>query len=186
LRGHIINNIGRVAGLSTTRRSFDLTAEGAQALARLVDATAESHAVQLRVCASILPFAMAAPQKPASALIIVAFPVVYRELRQDNHGFDFLKFFNFVDWDKCKIARRELVCAFLGSIWPPVDLARVGYSANDLDRILNRLLKEPGGDAYLAKIQAEIGRLDPVDRKPIRQAIKQARKSGSSIHEWKT
>jgi hypothetical protein len=181
LRSCIVDNIQQVVEVIIARRKFDLTSEGSEALAQLIDAAAGSRIVYLRVCSSMLPFAMDALQRPASALIIAAFPPVYQELSKDSAGINIFRFFSFVDWDKCKAARKALVRAFLSSNWPPVDLAIVGQSTGDLDRIFQHLVKEPRGETYLSKIETGIERLRPVKRVPIQRAIRKARKLSSAL-----
>ena len=97
-----------------------------------------------------------------------------------------MKFFMFVELDKCKIARKDLVRAFMRSEWPPVDLAVTAYRACELNRILKRLIKEPGGRSYLAKVEDGAQGLQAVIRKQVLKAIKEVRGSGTFIPESET
>ena len=175
-------HVGLVVQLIASRRDFDLTADGATALARLIETAAQlDRHTYVKICSTILPFAVAARQKPASPIIIAAFPTIYDGLRKDREKFGLKNFISFVDWDKCRIARKDLIRAFMTSKWPPVDLAITAFRACELSKFLKRLLKEPDGPSYLAKVEKGAKRLEEVIRKPILKAIKEVRNSRSSI-----
>ena len=180
-------HVDLIVRLVAARRDFDLTAEGAMAIARLIETAAQlDHRTYVKICSTILPFALSARQKPASPLIIVAFPTIYDGLRKGSGNLGLMKLFNFVDRDQRKIARKNLVRAFMTSQWPPADLAVTAFRAGELSRILKRLLKEPRGPSYLAKIEEDAQRLNEVIRKPILKAIKEVWKSGSFIPDAET
>ena len=180
-------HVDLIVRLVAARRDFDLTAEGAMAIARLIETAAQlDHRTYVKICSTILPFALSARQKPAPPLIIVAFPTIYDGLRKDSGNLGLMKLFNFVDRDQRKIARKNLVRAFMTSQWPPADLAVTAFRAGELSRILKRLLKEPRGPSYLAKIEEDAQRLNEVIRKPILKAIKEVWKSGSFIPDAET
>ena len=180
-------HVDLVVRLVTSRHDFDLTVEGAMALARLIETSVQldRHTYE-KICSTILPFAMAAPQKPASPIILAAFPTVYDRLRKTRGDFGLVELFKFVDWDKCKTARKDLVRAFMTSEWPPVDLTIVANRTGELSRILKRLLKEPGGTSYLAKIEEGTQRLQEVIREPVLKAIKEVRNAGRFIRDSET
>lgn len=146
--------VGRVVGLIASRQCLDLGEEGIFALARMIDgARGEGRQSHVKMCSRILPLALAAIRKPVSGIVTVAFPVVYEELRNGRHSSWLEVLFEFFDWDRCKVARRELVDAFLVSDWPPLDLAITAYRACDLRRILKRLLRTAGGAGYLDLVE---------------------------------
>lgn len=163
-----------------------MTAAGAEALARLIDAVHPKRVAHLKICSAMLPFAMAARQKPVLPLIVCTFPFVYEELRRDSDGFDIIKLFMFVDWDKCKMARKDLVRAFMASSWPPVDLAVTACRSRELSRFFKLLLRERGGDEYLTEIEAGSQSLKKALRMLVLEAIREARASGSAISDWET
>ena len=176
-----------IVQLIASRRDFDLTVDGAMATARLIDTAAQlDRHTYLKICSTILPFAVAARGKPASPLIIATFPAIYDGMRKDSDNFGLMKFFMFVELDKCKIARKDLVRAFMRSEWPPADLAVTAYRACELNRILKRLIKEPGGRSYLAKVEDGAQGLQAVIRKQVLKAIKEVRGSGTFIPESET
>ena len=180
-------HVDLIVQLVASRRDFDLTADGARAIASLIETAAQfDQHTYVKICSTILPFAVAARQKPASPIIIAAFPAIYDGLRKDSDNFGLMKLFSFVDWDKCKIARRDLVRAFMTSEWPPADLAITAFRACELSRILKRLLREPGGPSYLAKVEEGSQRLNDVIRKPVLKAIKEVRHSGSFMPDSET
>ena len=157
------------------------------ALARLIETSAQldRHTYE-KICSTILPFAMAARQKPASPIILAAFPTVYDRLRKNSKDFGLMELFRFVDWDKCKTARKDLVRAFMTSVWPAVDLAIVAFRARELSRIVKRVLKEPGGSSYLAKIEEGAEHLQEMIRQPVLKAIKEVRNAGAFIRDSET
>lgn len=186
VRRNVVARIELLAGAVVSRRKFDLSAAGAQALANLVEAAGPSNNAHSRACSQLLPIAMAASAGPASPLVIATFPAVYRELRKDSDGFDLWKLFGFTDWDKCKTARRDLVRVFLQSKWPPLDFAKAVESTPDPERFFKRLLKEKGGLAYFKRIAGESSKLMPGTRTALSNAAKAIGKNGVFIPEWDT
>lgn len=185
-RRNVVARIELLAEAVVSRRRFDLTAAGAQALANLIESARPSNSAHLRACSQLLPFAMAAPAGPASPIVIATFPAVYRELRKDSDGFDLWKLFGFTDWDKCKTARRDLVRVFLRSKWPPLDFAKAVASTPDPERFFKRLLKEQGGLAYFKTIASEASKLMPGTRTALHNAAKAIGRNGVFIPEWDT
>ena len=122
---------------------------------------------------------MTAQHRPASQIVVVTFPVVYDELRHGRSMFWLHEFFRVLDWDRCKVARKELVRAFLESSWPPVDLGITAYRARDLKRILKRLLRAPKGSRYLDRIEEGVRQLQDKSAESILWAVKEVRR------EWK-
>ena len=173
-------HVDLIVQLVVSRRNFDLTKDGAMAIARLIQTTAHlDYHTHVKICSTIFPFAIDARQKPASPIIIATFPTIYNMLRKGSDNFGLMKLLIFADWDKCKIARKNLVRAFVTSKWPPVDLAITAFHSRELSRILKRLLKESGGSSYLAKIEKGAQRLEEVIREPILKAIKEVRSSNT-------
>ena len=158
------------------RAYFDLTFRGATALGRIIEATAEFDTkTHVEICSMILPLAMATSRTSASQIVVVTFPTVYDELRQGRGSLRIGNFFDFLDWDRCKVARKELVRAYLRSEWPPVDLAITALRSRDLYKILRRLTKEPRGRRYLVQIEESILRLGRRIREPIMKTIEEIR-----------
>ena len=175
-------HVDLIVQLVASRHDFDLTEDGAMAIARLIETAAQlDRHTYVKICSTILPFAMAALQKPSFPIIIAAFPTIYDGLRKDSGNFGLMKLLTFVDWDKCKIARKHLVRAFMTSEWPPVDLAITAFRACELSGILKQVLKEPRGPSYLAKVEAGAQCLNEEIRKPVLKAIEEVRNSGSFV-----
>jgi len=181
-------HVNLIVHLVARRRDFDLTKDGAMAIARLIQTAAQlDYHTHVKICSTIFPFAVNARQKPASPIIIATFPIIYEGLRKssDNRrlkkSFRLMEPFILADWDKCKIARKNLVRAFVTSKWPPIDLAITAFHSRELNKILKRLLKEPRGSSYLARVEKGARRLEKVIREPILKTIKEVRDSSSSI-----
>ena len=88
---------------------------------------------------------------------------------------ELFKFIPFLDWDRCKAARHELVDAFISSKWPPRDLALTACRANELDKILRRVVKHYAGGDYLKRISRESRSLPTSCRKSVEKAIRHIR-----------
>jgi hypothetical protein len=115
---------------------------------------------------------------PVSALISAAFPVVYFELLRSTGEEDFkrlpallaLPISIFIDWDRAKSARHELVDAYLYSSWPPADLLLTSITAGIQGETLHRLVGTYRGRDYLAAIDRDSHRLDPAQFDQIQTA----------------
>ncbi|PXW28342.1 GAP1-N1 domain-containing protein [Paraburkholderia caballeronis] len=159
------------------RNVFDLTYEGASAAGRLLWDAGERNALGFaQTAATLLPFAMRERRQPASALIAVAFPVVYRGLQQE-HIPDFLSLmFPFLDWDRCRIARRELASSFSSSEWLPTDIALAAARAGDATRILRVIARSPNGRSAIAAIESGIETIQRPWRQIVQAALADIRK----------
>jgi len=93
---------------------------------------------------------MRSPHLPVSPLTRIVFPVVYAQLLRSKGEEDFsiiprlimLPMSFFVDWDRAKSARHELVDVFLRSSWPPIDLLLTAIDAGIEREVLKRLSLE--------------------------------------------
>ena len=116
------------------------------------------------------------PQPPGNEELDRLLPVVYKELAAKEEVPDLLRFVPFLDWDKCKAARRELVEAFMTSpAWAPEDFALTAYQCSDLDRFFSRAFEAYGGDKYLDLVLAGSGRLPTPSRDATVNAIERVR-----------
>ena len=182
VRASLEAHVDLIVQLIARRRDFDLTVDGAMAIATLIETAPQmGRQTYVKICSTILPFAMAGGQKPASPIIIAAFPTIYDRMRRNSDNVGLRKLFIFVDWDKCKIARKHLVRTFMKSKWPPIDLAITALRACELNKILKQLTKEPGGRIYLAKIEKDAQELQEMIRKPVLRAIKKLRDPSTLI-----
>jgi hypothetical protein len=117
---------------------------------------------------------------PVSALISAAFPAVYFELLRSTGEEDFkrlpallaLPLSIFIDWDRAKSARHELVDAYLYSSWPPADLLLTSIAAGIQGETLHRLVGTYRGRDYLAAIDRDSHRLDPAQFDQIQNCLK--------------
>ena len=180
-------NVGRIAELIASRAEFDLTADGTRSLANLIEEAkscgTETH---IQMCCRILPFAMAAGDKPASPIIIAAFPTVHNRLERERELFGFMHLFMLGGWDRARTARKDLVRAFMKAEWPPVDMAVAGVHANALHRILKRVVKEPRGRHFLGKIEQGARGLKKNVHSTILREIKEVRKTRAFVLESET
>ncbi|MGY4823960.1 GAP1-N1 domain-containing protein [Stutzerimonas chloritidismutans] len=172
LRQHMVEAVTEIAFLLQQREHIDLTAAAYNACAGLfMDAEKQHKSVVIEAAGRLVPSLLRARHKPVSPLIAALFPVVYRELAKADDVPELLKFITFMDWDRCKAARHELVDAFTSSAWPPGDLALTAYRCRDVSRILKRVTKSHDGSRYLVKIGEDLGRLEGEGRRVVRGVI---------------
>ena len=172
----MMGQVKHIVELVSRRREFDLSAEGSAALARLIEKNGLDRRTHVEICSTVLPYAMSAKRRPASQIIVVAFPVVYDELRSGRSSFWLGDLFDFLDWDRCKVARKALVRAFKESSWPPVDLGIAAYRAGDLKRILKQLQRTPKGSRYLDRIEGGAKGIEDKSSESILRAIREIRR----------
>ena len=173
-RRPLLTAVEEMAGALTARHQLDISIEAAESASKLLwDSGSLSADSFIRASAILLPFALDDRREVASPFIAATFPPVYRELARDN-GFDlFNLMFGFLDWDKCKSARRRLIDAFAHSEWRMSDIAIAAVRAGDPVRILGRIARERGGEPVLRSLAANLKQLPAEMRKPIRAALKE-------------
>ncbi|WP_276122531.1 hypothetical protein [Pararhizobium qamdonense] len=171
-RVRFLKNVEDFGRALTARGAIDYGYGGAEAAAALLwDASRVNPAGFVKASSSLLPFVMKSIREPAGPLIAAVFPPVYHELKKADEAPDFLRFFLFVDWDKCKVARHDLVDQFLVSDWRGTDIALAASRAGDAVRILRRIDKL-GGSAVIETIAENISSIPEPWRSDIGQAIK--------------
>jgi hypothetical protein len=160
-RNRFIERIGEITEMLGSRYVLELSKDAASSLANLIWAAQTlKPTVALAAAGQLLPQLFRSWSAPVSMLVAACFPVVYRELASKEDVPDLLRFIPFLDWDRCKSARKELVDTFMmASAWAPEDLALTAFLCLDLDRILGRVAESHGGDQYLAHILAGSQRL---------------------------
>jgi hypothetical protein len=79
----------------------------------------------------------------------------------------------FVDWDRARSARRDLIDAFLRSNWPPHRLLVASLDAGIDALTLEQLSRTSSGRAYIHSIEAEMPRLSLADRKRVQASLTQ-------------
>lgn len=185
-RSRIVEAVLEIAQVLADRSSMDLDEPAANACAHLFwDAQTINQTALVRSSAELLPNLLRAERAPISALIASTFPVVYRELAKKGNVPDILRIFPFFDWDRCKAARRELVDAFLSSpAWHPRDLALAACRAADVPRILKRVGKAYGGEAYIQRLSNDLSQLPDPCREKVLRTIKQMRSDWSERYSW--
>lgn len=172
----IVRSIGDLAQVLRSRRSFDLDELAVKSCAALMfDAENVAPNALLAAAGHLLPTLLRSGNRPVSMMIAAAFPPLYRELAKADDVPELFKFIPFLDWDRCKAARHELVDAFISSKWPPRDLALTACRAKELDKILRRVAKHYAGGDYLKRISRESRSLPTSCRKSVEKAIRHIR-----------
>ncbi len=174
VRRSMLDGIEEMAGALAGRHHLDISLKAAEAAAMLLwDSGSVNVNGFLRASAIILPLALDEPRVVASPLIAAAFAPVYRGLANES-AFDFLSLmFVFLDWDKCKSARRHLVNAFIRSEWRVTDIAIAAVRSGDPVRIFGRMAREGSGEQALRALIADMDAVPEEIREPILAALKE-------------
>lgn len=180
-RGQVVAAVEELARVLVARGRIDYGEQGASDAASLLwDSASKNQRGFVRASSALLPFLLRARAEPAGPLIAAAFPPVYQELRRADDAPDFLRFFLFVDWDKCKVARRDLVDAFMRSKWRATEIALAAARAGDAARIFRRIAKQDGGGRVIAEIERNVKSIPEPWRRNVQAEIKNFR-GGSMI-----
>lgn len=177
VRNKFLKNPIVLADTVVGRGTLDLSYEGSEAVGRLLwdSAPVDHHGFRL-ASAKLLYFVTNAKVEAASPIIAAAFPSVYRDLQKESLP-DFLSYmFPFVDWDRCKVARRELARALLSSSWRPKDIALAAARAGDADRIIKSIAKQDSGSLAISSIEREADSIPEPWKRQVKKAIKDLRK----------
>lgn len=158
IRDRILDAVDYLARSLSYRYELDITSEAAEALAKIVlDAQKANLQASVSASAHLLPLILRSTKHPVSKIILVTFPIVYKELAQHDQVPDALRFIPFTDWDKCKAARVELVSAFLkSSEWGPEYLLITACLCQDEERFIKQIRKLSKGSDYIEKLEASL------------------------------
>lgn len=179
VRQRIMSAIEELAKAIVARGRIDYPEQAASDAASLLwDSAVLDRQALVRSSAALLPFLLRSLREPASPLIAAAFPSVYQELKKAGETPDFFGFFLFVDWDKCKIVRRELVDAFMRSNWQATDIALAAARAGDPVRILRRIAKQNDGMRVIAAIERGLASIPDPWRGQVQEALRLVRSGG--------
>lgn len=186
-RGRIMAAVDDVARALEGRYGIDIDGAAINAAAELLtDANHFAWPAALAASGRILPLLMRSKRDPVSPLVAAAFPAVYREFGRAHDVPDILKFIPFVDWDRCKSARYELVAAFLASPkWAPGDLALTSCRCGDIGKIFRRVAESHGGSAYLNRVLGELEQLPAKCRNDVEKAISDIRLDWPTRYDWR-
>jgi hypothetical protein len=135
-----------------------------EAWARLLtDAEWQKMPSFAHAAAPTLAYAMRQTSEPVSSIIVATFPIVYAELLRssDDSGpslpmIMLIPIAIFMDWDKAKSARKDLISAFMNSSWPPSDLLRTASRAGIATKVLQRIRRSHSGEQYLHLLEQDI------------------------------
>jgi len=174
VREGVLADIEELSNRLIARRHDTIPSELVLSWAHLLaDSGAINQRAQKNAAGAVLSFALEERSKPVGPLIVVAFPIVYAELRSGNEAPGLFSFF-FVDWDRCKTARKNIVQAFLSANWPATDLIKAVEPTGDLRRVLDRLLREPNGESFMKRLRRDVSQLPPREQKRLVAAIDEA------------
>lgn len=177
VRAAFLKNPIALADTIVSRRTLDLSYQGSEAVGHLLwDSEEVNHRGYLIASAKLTAFVRNERGVAASPIIAAAFPSVYRELQRESLP-DYLYYvFPFVDWDRCKVARRELARSLLNSKWRPRDIALAAARAGDADRILKTIAKRESGWQAISSIDREKDTIPEPWKHQVNEVLKELRK----------
>jgi hypothetical protein len=174
IRTGVLAEIDELTARLISRRHERISEEFVASWAQLLsDSGAINQRAQTNAAGGVLSFALEKRNKAVSPLIVVAFPIVYQELRSGKETPSLFSLF-FPDWDRCKTARQNIVEAFLHSGWPTTDLIRAVEPTGDLGRVLKRVLRDRKGESFLMRLRRDVNKLSIEERAQMETAISKA------------
>lgn len=177
---HVASRADDLTDLLVRRRGLVPSQEAIGAWSLFIALAREaSPATELRAASSALDYALNLRHLQVSPLILTCFPVVYEELRQSRSTPSLFSYFTFVDWDRCRTARYDLVDAFLESAWPPADLILVADRIGEVHAIVQILAQRQRGRRYLESILASTSNLPVHLLTQLRDEVSRARSADS-------
>ncbi|HXO69328.1 MAG TPA: hypothetical protein VN838_10240, partial [Bradyrhizobium sp.] len=178
-RMSIVTHIDHLSGRLANTRLGNLGQAAYEAWAKMIVDTPNKE-VQFNAASLALNYALQRKEFPVTSLIIAAFPIVYVELLRSKEGdelsipaFLMLPLSFFVDWDRARSAREGLVEAFMNSNWPPADLVLTVSEVNLEKWVFEHLSRSRMGRNYVARIEADLPRLDTPQQRRIRKNVDQ-------------
>ena len=150
-----------------------------RALAEMfADASHVDSRRRTKVAGTLCAFAWRHMSYPVSALVVTAFPTVYRESgKRDGARRNVFAIWShaWASGKRPKDGRRQLidtlVSAFLRSSWPPADLIVTALDANIEEPVMKRIRRERTGARYIDRIAEDAERLDKELRRRVLTCI---------------
>ncbi|WP_407714693.1 hypothetical protein ACJJWD_00030 [Comamonas testosteroni] len=172
----ILNSLAMLTRALEDRRSLDLDEAAAQACANLFWRAAQQKSPELLpAAAQMVRLLLRSEGWPVSAIVPATFPVVYGELAARDDAPVMLNFISFFDWDKCRVARTELIDAFKFSVWNIADLALTICLCPHEDRFLQRVVNGYRGNEFLKRFESSLEHLPQACRERLEIAVHETR-----------
>lgn len=147
---YVLGRIDLLTDHLIARRGATLTLSAVSSWAELIERSGRiDTGAQLQAASTVLEWALKMTHLDVSSLVVVAFPLVYRQLKLAADTPSFMTLFTFVDWDRCKTARMDLVSAFLKSGWPKSDLFLIAERVEEFESIARLLGRSHDGRSYI-------------------------------------
>lgn len=171
VRDRVVRIVDTLARSLVKRRGERLDEAAYRAFAAmLADASAADPGRRIKAAGTVFAFALCHVSYPVSAVVVAAFPTVYRErttlreLDRVSRAQLGISSHAWVNAKKPKDGRRKLidalVNAFLRSSWPPADLVVTALEAGIGKRVVKRVRRRLLGPRYLDRIGKDARRLD--------------------------
>ncbi|WP_265451617.1 hypothetical protein [Enterobacter hormaechei] len=167
-RLRIVAAVDEIAYVLKDRRVLDLSEEANNACAQLMfdaEMSVTSRRALVDAANTLIPILLNARRQPVSLIIAALFPIVYKELEKSVDVPESVNlFFYFLDWDRCKTARNDLVHAFMTSSWRPGHLALTACRCGEVSRMIKKVARSYEGEDYLIQIRNDLEGLDDDNR----------------------
>lgn len=184
LRDRVVHEVDELSEQLVRRARENLGSEAYSAWAEMIgDAKRDSHDVGVAAASTALRFGLQSADLPVSALVVRAFPIVYREL-QDLNSVEIDDWVS--DWNalapfsgrggkrrrriRAQLAKL-LVDSFVRSIWPPADLLVAAIGAGVQKKVLGRVRRRYPSRQYLVDIEEDCHHRDDAVKKEILRCL---------------
>ena len=183
IRDGIVSQIYNLSDRLTSENRGNLGERAYKAWATMIKDTGTiSCELQLDTAILVLPYALRLTNLSVSTLIVVSFPIVYSQLSEQTSDEEkksmpiFYFPLGFIPlWGQKKSTRydlvRDLVDAFLTSLWPPADLLLTAIEAGIEKKVVNNLRRKYKGNQYIKAIELDSERLKKTARKKIQNSL---------------
>jgi hypothetical protein len=171
VRREVLRYIDNLSLRLIQNRPEQLSEGACASWAQLIADSGDANLIgQISAAGNALSFAFSQVDPKVIPLVIVSFPIVYRELKQGKDEPSLWSLF-FTDWDRCKTVRKEVVKSFLHAGWAPSFFLKAALPTGDIERILQTVAKEEGGLGFLSSLRDQASDLSSHDRKQVLETI---------------
>ncbi len=180
-----LERVDEVARRLAARREADLTLGGLTAWARLLD-EARGRNMRCALRADVVTLRYAIERRPlgGSVLALATFAPVYQIASSREPSSDVDTLFSFLDWDRAKTLRGDLISTYLRSNWPPGDLMVIAERAAIGRKMLKRLGREYRGEEFIERMKNDLRSRSDAQAFGALQAIVDFERNPPNRHEW--
>jgi hypothetical protein len=182
--GTVLSLVRSFSEAGADRFSEDIPSSWSRVLSRAESAS--DNRIHLRLCVHALKTGFSYTREPLGQVVASAFYPVHRAVTESRYTPpEAAELFGYLDWDKGKELRRDLIEAFLQSNWKPGDLAVAAREVWLLRKIVKRLLRKFDGARYLdAMIRDLRERTDQTSSPALLDALLELARNPDFFEDW--